>query len=436
MIEKNKLYLIALSQVEGIGDKRIGHLISHYKSIENIFLSNDREILNALNTGFRGATVKNFSKDIALEKAQKIIDDSDRRNIKIISFFEDVYPFSLKQIDDPPYILYTKGDLKHLRRNSVAIVGTRDARESSMKYAFDISSSISSLNISVVSGLAKGIDTAAHRGAISTLGNTVAVLGNGIDIVYPSENIRLYDKIIEKGLIISEFATGVGPERRNFPRRNRIISGMSFITIMVEAKNKSGALITVDYALEQGRDVYIAPYDEKDNNFFGNHKLYKDGAKIVYDANDILEDFDAIFSLDSEYVKMKNKYFEGGLIKESINNSGTQIRKPIKKTEKYNASNVIGKYNANNVIEKHTASNITENEKQKPKTEEKNINTLNLAQDEKVIYEIILNNKKIHLDDIVEKSNMNIQTASSVLMQLELKSIISQMEGKVYKLEG
>ncbi len=427
MIEKNKLYLIALSQVEGIGDRRIAHLINHYKSIENIFLSNDREILNTLNRGFRGPAVKNFSKDIALEKATKILDDSDRRNIKIISFFEDVYPFSLKQIDNPPYILYTKGDLKHLRRNSIAVVGTRIARESSMKYAFDISSFISSLNISVVSGLAKGIDTSAHRGALSTLGNTVAVLGNGIDIVYPSENIKLYDKIIEQGIIISEFATGVGPDRKNFPRRNRIISGMSFLTIMVEAKSKSGALITVDYALEQGRDVYIAPYNEKDDHFFGNHKLYKDGAKIAHSVKDILEDFDAIFSVDSEYVKMKNKYFEGGIIKESTNNSGTQIRKPIKKTEKYNESNLT---------EKDNARNPTENVNQNPKTEEKNINTLNLLEDEKIIYKIILSNKKIHLDDIVEKSNMNIQTASSVLMQLELKSIVNQMEGKVYKLEG
>ena len=420
MIEKNKLYLIALSQVEGIGDMRIGHLINHYKSIENIFSSSDREILNALNTGLRGPAVKNFSKDMALEKAEKIIDDSNRRDIKIISFFEDVYPFSLKQIDNPPYILYTKGNLKHLRRNSVAVVGTRDASESSMKYAFDISSFISSLNISVVSGLAKGVDTAAHRGALSTLSNTVAVLGNGIDIVYPSENIRLYDKIIEKGLIISEFATGVRPDKGNFPRRNRIISGMSFVTIMVEAKNQSsGAIITVNNALKQGRDVYIAPYDEKNDRFFGNHKLYKDGAKIAHGIKDILEDFDSIFSVDSEYVKMRDKYFEGGLIKESINNFGTQIRKPIKKTEKYNEYSKSDK-NVNN----------------SPKTEQNNINTLNLLENETIIYNIILSNKKIHLDDIVEKSNMNIQTASSVLMQLELKGIINQMEGKVYKLEG
>lgn len=415
MIEKNKLYLIALSQVEGIGDKRIAHLINHYKSIENIFDSSDREIHNVLNSGFRGPAVKNFSKELALDKAEKIIGDSIKRDIKIISFFEDIYPFSLKQIDNPPFILYTKGNLKHLRRNAVAIVGTREARESSMKYTFDISSFISSINISVVSGLAKGIDTAAHRGAISTLGNTVAVLGNGIDIVYPSENIKLYDKIIEQGIIISEFATGVGPERKNFPRRNRIISGMSFLTIMVEAKSKSGALITVDYALEQGRDVYIAPYNEKDDHFFGNHKLYKDGAKIAHSVKDILEDFDAIFSVDSEYVKMRDKYFEGGIIHQTTNNSGTQIRKPIKKSDKYNAS-----------------SDINQNKK----IEQNKINSDNLLDDEKIIYKIILDNKKIHLDDIVEKSNMSIQIASSVLMQLELKSIINQMEGKVYKIEG
>lgn len=415
MIEKDKLYLIALSQIDGIGNKRISHLINHYKSIENIFESSDKEVFTVLNTGFRGTAVKNLYKNEALDKATKIVEDSIKRNIKIISFFEEVYPFNLKQIDNPPFILYTKGDTKHLKRNSIAIVGTRDACESSMKYAFDISSFMSSLNISVVSGFAKGIDTAAHRGAISTLGNTVAVLGNGIDIVYPSENIKLYDKIIEKGIIVSEFATGVTPDKKNFPRRNRIISGMSFITIMVEAKSRSGALITVDYALEQGRDVYIGPYNEKDSNFFGNHKLYKDGAKIVYSLKDILEDFDTIFSIDSEYVKMRDKYFEGGIIDKDQTSHPTKIRRPLKKNDKYNSYD-----NAN----------------KDEKVETSKINTDALLENELIIYKIILDAKKIHLDDIVEKSNMNMQIASSILMQLELKGIISQMEGKIYKLEG
>ena len=178
-----------------------------------------------------------------------------------------------------------------------------------------MASKLSSMNITVVSGMAKGVDREAHLGAISSHTNTAAVLGSGIDNVYPSENLKVYEKLIEKGVIVSEFEVGRKPDRMNFPRRNRIISGLSYAVIMVEAASKSGALITVDYALNQGRDVYIAPYDEKKSCYFGNHKLYKDGAKIAYSFIDILEDFDSIFSNDDDYTKMKLKYFEGGDIK-------------------------------------------------------------------------------------------------------------------------
>ncbi|MEI0747566.1 DNA-processing protein DprA [Brachyspira pulli] len=410
-----KTYLIALNQIDKVGDKRISELINHYESVENIFEDKEENIKELLEKKFK-SQISNFDKNEILDKANIIVEKSKDYGIGILSLFDEDYPFNLKQIDNPPYILYYKGDLKKLRRNSIAIVGTREPTNESRKYSFELASKLSSLNISVVSGMAKGVDREAHLGAISSLVNTVAVLGNGIDTVYPSENLQIYNKLVEKGIIVSEFEIGRKPDRMNFPRRNRIISGLSYAVVMVEAASKSGALITVDYALNQGRDVYIAPYDEKNNAYFGNHKLYKDGAKIAYSFIDILEDFDSIFSNDDDYTKMKLKYFEGGDIKSKNIKKETIIKEEI-------------------VINKNERE-IKKEEKKKQKVEKQNNEVIsNLEEEETILYNIIKNAEKIHIDDIIEKSNMNVQTVTSMLMQLEIKGIIKQLSGKYYTIE-
>ena len=409
-----KTYLIALNQIDKVGDKRISELINHYESLENIFEDKEENIKELLEKKFK-SQIGSFNKNEILDKAEAIIEKSNDYNIGILSLFDDDYPFNLKQIDNPPYILYYKGDLKKLRRNAIAIVGTREPTNESRKYSFELASKLSSMNISVISGMAKGVDREAHLGAISSNINTVAVLGNGIDNVYPSENLQIYNKLSEKGLIVSEFEVGRKPDRMNFPRRNRIISGLSYAVVMVEAASKSGALITVDYALNQGRDVYIAPYDEKKSCYFGNHKLYKDGAKIVYNYIDILEDFDSIFSNDDDYVKMKLKYFEGGDIKSKAS------KNDIKNVEKTN--------NTNN-------KEISKKEKKINKSKKSDNEFLNnLKEDEQSLYNIIKQTDKIHIDDIAEESNMKVQSAASILMQLEIKGIIKQLSGKYYTIE-
>lgn len=401
-----KTYLIALNQIEKIGDKRIYELIKHYESVENIFEEKENNLKELIEKKFK-FKLDDFSKNEILDKAQNIIKKSEEHEIKILSLFDKEYPFNLKQIDNPPYILYYKGDLKKLRRNCVSIVGTRTPTNEGKKYAFDIASKLSALNITVVSGMAKGIDTEAHLGAISSLVNTAAVLGNGIDIVYPSENLRVYNKLIESGIVLSEFEVERKPDRMNFPRRNRIISGLSYATIMVEAPSKSGALITVDFALNQGREVYIAPYDEKLKEYFGNHKLYKEGAKILNDITDILEDFDSIFSNDDDYLKMKLKYFEGGNIQ----------RKEYKEINK------------NKVVK---TQKIKDNKTNK-KTENKKPN---LTGEEAKLYDIINKVDKVHIDDIIEETGMKTQTVTSILMQLEINGFIKQTAGKYYKIKN
>ena len=406
-----KTYLIALNQIDKVGDKRISELINHYESVENIFEDKEENIKDLLKKKFK-SQVGDFNKNEILDKANEIVNKSKDYGIGILSLFDEEYPFNLKQIDNPPYILYYKGDIKKLRRNAIAIVGTREPTNESRKYSFELASKLSSLNITVVSGMAKGVDREAHLGAISSLVNTAAVLGNGIDTVYPSENLKIYNKLIEKGIIVSEFEIGRKPDRMNFPRRNRIISGLSYAVVMVEAASKSGALITVDYALNQGRDVYIAPYDEKNNAYFGNHKVYKDGAKIAYSVQDILEDFDSIFSNDDDYVKMKLKYFEGGDI------SGKSKEENKKENKKYKEQT------------------IETNKKHDKKVKEKNNELIsNLNDDETSLYNIIKKSDKIHIDDIVEESNIKVHTAASILMQLEIKGIIKQLSGKFYTIE-
>lgn len=421
MEEKNKRYLIALSCIEGVGDKSISSLIEHYSSIENIFSDDETSIAHTLKnvlTRNRGKNY-NFKKSNILEKAEKIIEDSNKRKIEILSVFDSEYPFNLKQIENPPYVIYVKGSKKAVRRNSIAIVGTRHPQKESLAYAFEMGSVLSSLNITVVSGFAKGIDTSAHLGAITTFGNTIAVLGCGIDYIYPAENVKIFDKITETGLIISEFPIGTMPDRRNFPRRNRIISGLSYAVIMVEASSKSGALITTNYALEQGRDVFIAPYNEKKEAFYGNHKLFKEGAKIAENAFDIISEFDRILSVDEEYTKMRSKYFEGGRVKNNVSNK-IQTEKRAQK-EAYSI-----KKDQNSRDIRHNTDIYIDNDAK---------NDINFTSEENLIYNIVIKNKSIHIDDISQKSDVPIDKLLMTLMQLEIKGAIKQEPGKYYTAE-
>ena len=216
-------------------------------------------------------------------------------NVDIISIKDKVYPQILKQIYDPPVCLYIKGNKKILNNKSIAIVGCREASEYGKSAAKYFSYNLSKKGINIISGLAKGVDSYAHIGNICAqnkeykkYSKTIAVVGNGLDIVYPKENQYLFDKIIQSGgAVISEYPLGTKPNKMNFPARNRIVSGMSKAIIVVEAKEKSGTLITVDFALEQGRDVYVVPGNINSINSVGTNGLIKQGAKLVRNCEDI-----------------------------------------------------------------------------------------------------------------------------------------------------
>lgn len=304
---EEKRYWIWLSLIKNLGPKRKLKLLELYQNPEKIYKLTKEELLKI--EGIGEETVKN----IMLSKNEKLLDYHIKymkeNNIDIIHIYEEDYPQILKEIYDPPISLYIKGNKKILNNKNIGIVGCRECTDYGKKAAKYFAYNLAKENINIVSGLAKGIDSYAHLGSLSTYrenqncgetnsdcgkqkndcGKTIAVVGNGLDIVYPKENIELAKEIIKSGgAIISEYPCGTKPDKMNFPARNRIISGISSGIIVVEAKEKSGTLITVDFALEQGRDVFVVPGNINSINSVGTNDLIKQGAKTATVYMDIL----------------------------------------------------------------------------------------------------------------------------------------------------
>ena len=281
-------YWIWLASVEGLGPVKKFALLNKFETAKRIYNATEKEILKV--DGMSDKIVQNMqkAKDAKLlEKYEKYILKND---IKIINISDDNYPAKLKNIYAPPITIFAKGDISLLNSKSIAIVGSREPSKYGIYVAEKFSKELSKEGVTIVSGLARGIDTFAHVGALSSFGKTIAVLGSGIDVVYPKENAKYYREISEKGLIISEYIVGTAPESKNFPQRNRIISGLSDGVLVVEARKNSGTMITTDFALEQGKELYVIPGNITSNLSVGTNNLIKEGAKLVTDVYEILED--------------------------------------------------------------------------------------------------------------------------------------------------
>ena len=284
---ENKKYWIWFSLIKGLGSKRKQKLLESYKTPEKIYKLTKKELIAT--NGIGEKMVENILKSKDEDYLKKYILYMQKHNIDIININDENYPKILKEIYDPPISLYIKGNKNILNNTSVAIIGCRQASQYGIKVAKYFGYNLAKNEVNVVSGLAKGIDSYAHIGSICANGKTIAVIGNGIDTIYPKENINIANKILEKGgTIISEYPLGTKPEKMNFPARNRIISGISKSVIVVEAKEKSGTLLTVDFALEQGRDVYVVPGNINSINSIGTNELLKQGAKIITRYKDII----------------------------------------------------------------------------------------------------------------------------------------------------
>lgn len=281
-------YWIWFALIKGLGPVNKMKLLDKYKTPKKIYSLSDKELISE--EGINSEILNNIkeSKDeILIKKYESYI---YKNNIKLINIFDDEYPESLKNIYAPPITLFAKGDVSLLKQKSIAIIGCRDASKYGIFVANSFANQLSKENVVIVSGMAKGIDTSAHIGSINNNGKTIAVLGCGVDIVYPRENVNLYLEILKNGLIVSEYIVGTRPDACNFPQRNRIISGLSKGVLVVEASKKSGTMITTDYALEQGKELFVVPGNITSGTSIGTNNLIKEGAKLVTNVNEILEE--------------------------------------------------------------------------------------------------------------------------------------------------
>ena len=267
---EEKYYKIWITLIKGMGIKKYINLINKFKTRKNIFNATKKELENIKLIDEK--TINNILNPQNKILAKKHLEYMEKNFIDIIAIEEEEYPSYLREIYNPPICIYIKGNKNIFRNKSIGIIGCRECTQYGKEIAQKFSYELARNKINIVSGLARGIDSFAHLGATYGKGLTTAVLGNGIDIVYPKENYYLVQKILNtNGAIISEYPIGTKPEKMNFPARNRIISGISNGLLVVEAKKKSGTLITVDFALEQGRDVFLIPRKYK----FGEFRRYE-----------------------------------------------------------------------------------------------------------------------------------------------------------------
>jgi DNA processing protein len=286
--ETDLKFWLAISKSNIISPKNFSLLISEFKSAQNIWKASQKSLRSFLSD----KKIDSFNKYKTATNPDKLEDILIKLKITPISITDDNYPLLLKEISDPPIVLFAMGNISLLNKECLGIVGSRKATEMGKRVTFEMAKRIGEKGIVIVSGLAMGIDSQAHEGALASGGHTIAVLGNSLDHIYPASNDKLAKKIVQYGgTLVSEYFPFLKTEKYNFVARNRIISGLSKGVLVTEAANKSGALITADFALDQNRNVYSIPGDINSRLSMGTNNLLKSGAKIVTDPNDILEDY-------------------------------------------------------------------------------------------------------------------------------------------------
>lgn len=283
-----KKYWVAFGSVPNIKSEHWQRVISYFPSIKDAWDSKTGDLLSA---GLSERWIDIFSNHRKTVIPDKIMENLCKNQIDVINITEDKYPPNLKEIYTPPFLIYIKGELIESDINSISIVGSRNGTDYGKRATYEIASDLGKAGVTVVSGLALGLDTEAHKGALSGGGRTIAVLANGLNFIYPTSNTELGKLIIKNGCLISEQPPEMPALRQNFPARNRIISGLSLGTLITEAGEHSGTLHTASFAIEQNRQLYAIPGPIYNPLAKGPNNLLKNGAKAVTESSDILEDF-------------------------------------------------------------------------------------------------------------------------------------------------
>ncbi|MDM8552076.1 DNA-processing protein DprA [Desulfobacterales bacterium HSG2] len=358
-----------LKSVPGIGNHYFKRLFDRFRSPKRVFEASYDELLEVDGISHRLAAAIQQHK--IPDQVRKEIDLAARKGYEIVTMADSVYPPLLLQTPDPPPFLYVYGNFGNSAK-SIAVVGSRNATRYGISTTIRLCSDLASLNIVVVSGMARGVDTAAHDGAIMARGKTIAVLGSGLERIYPAENRKLFHEIAENGAVVSEFHLTAPPEAHHFPIRNRIISGISLGTVVVEASRKSGALITARFAAEQGREVFAIPGNIHSFKSIGTHNLIKQGAKLIVNVQDIIDELPHVIRS-----RMADSDMDQSKILEKL---------PPLSSEESLVLKALGPY-------------------------------------------------PVHIDDLGRKLSMDPGKLSSILLQLELKGVVQQDPGKLFSID-
>jgi len=358
--------LVALNLIDNVGPVRVRQLLDHFGSAPAILSASRQQLLQAKGIGDETAdSIASWETTIDLGAEMKRITDFGCR---IVTQADPEYPELLRQIYDPPFVLYAKGELLPKDKNSVSIVGSRLTTHYGIEVARKLAYQLAYLGVTVVSGGARGIDSAAHQGALSGNGRTIAVLGTGINLVFPSENVQLYERIAASGALITQFPFNRPGDKQSFPIRNRIVAGMTLGTVVVEANLTSGALITANFANEYGRQVFAVPGRIDSPRSKGCHELIKKGAKLCEGAEDILSEFEYLFPPSNRSLTSAE--------------SGT-------------------------------------------------LPAIQLSQIEQKVYDT-LSNEEITIDEVIRKSGLPSSAVSVALLSLEMKRLVRQLHGKMF----
>ena len=397
-------YWVWLSSLSGIGAYRANRLLERFGSPEQIYFAEENDYGELY--GLRKNEISALS-DKNLLGAKKILEDCAELGYRILTIYDGEYPARLGNISDPPVVLYVRGQLPVLDEEAaVAVVGTRNCTPYGIKAAERIGYELSRHGCLVVSGLARGIDTAAAKGALRAGGRVVGVVGAGLDIVYPPENRQLYDDVAGIGAIISEYPPGTPAAGEHFPQRNRVLSGISVGVAVVEAPLRSGALITASLALDQGRDVFALPGNVDSPSCEGSNQLLREGAVFITSGMEIAQEYEALFPDKIQSVRIKVPLDEKQADK-LIGNIKAQIRqKPTKK-----------EIDNDKTVEYIDLVQLKEH----------------LNDDEfKVISSI--GSKTKHVDEIIASCDLGANEVLSALTVLEIGGYIEQIKGKYFRL--
>ena len=405
-------YWVWLSTRAGIRPQQVCELLRRFSSPEDVYFARDGEYEKTIGRGVPSLSDKNLS------GARQIIDECRDKNIGIVTVGDAQYPARLRNIFDAPAVLYVKGHLPQIDDEAaVSIVGTRSCTPYGIKTAERISYEVTRAGGLVVTGLARGIDSAAARGALRAGGSVIGVLGCGIDIIYPPSNAAIFADVETVGAIISEYPPGTSPSRTTFPARNRIMSGISLGVVVIEAPERSGALITAGHALEQGRDVFAVPGNIDSASCVGSNALLKEGAIAVTSGWDIVEEYRHLFP------------HKLGRAPSLVPLDGDQEKKLVDGEMEH----VPQQKNAKKTT--YTPQKETKKPIDNEKTEDYivlSVNASDLSPDEAAVVSAI-GPESTHIDDIIESTGMSAGEVSAALTMLEIEGFVTQEAGKRFR---